>query len=132
MMEQKKRLNWLWALFYFIPFVFLGTLVDCLKGTMTGYWIALGGMMILFVISMFTKKSLIALIGNVVSAAISYGLSLVFLKAEEWSHYTKPFTPQSLIIGIAILLLIVQIALWVMVKKVKKNKEKKHEEKAAA
>lgn len=130
-MEQKKRLNWGWALLYLVPFVFLGVLVDCLKGTMTVYWIALGIMAILFVVALVTKKSLFAFVGNVVSAAISYGLSLVFLKAEDWSHYTKPFTPQSLIIIEAALILIVQIVLWVIVKRIKKKRNKKNEEATA-
>ena len=112
---------------YCVPYVFLGVLFDCLKGSMTVYLIALAMMMILFIMSLVAKKSWAFLLGNVVSGAISYGLSFLFLKAEKWSWYTKPFTPQTLIIIEAVLILVVQVVIWIIVKRIRKKKNKKEE-----
>lgn len=123
-MEKKKIVNWIWVIGYCIPFTFIGLLIDCLKGKLTGYWFMLAGILVLFIVAMLLKKTWVAFVGNVVSAAISYGLSLIFLKPEDWTYYIVIMTPQGMILTMAALLLAVQVILWSSFKKrgIKKNK----------
>ena len=130
-MNRKKITNTILAIGYCLPLAFAAVFMDWAKGQITYYWFFVGFMLALFFIALVEKKLWITIIGNVLSAAVSYGLSLLFMKPERWAEYSKLFTPQSWIITVSVLLAVLQLVFWILIRglaKRKKNKEKNKEE----
>ena len=130
-MNRKKITNTILAIGYCLPLAFAAAFMDWARGQITYYWFYVGFMLALFFIAFVEKKLWLSIIGNVVSAAVSYGLSLLFMKPEKWAEYSKLFTPQSWIITVSVLVAVLQIVFWILIRwiaKKRKNKEINKEE----
>ena len=130
-MNRKKITNTILAIGYCLPLAFAAVFMDWARGQITYYWFFVGFMLALFFIAFVEKKLWLSIIGNVVSAAVSYGLSLLFMKPEKWAEYSKLFTPQSWIITVSVLVAVLQIVFWILIRwiaKKRKNKEINKEE----
>ena len=130
-MNRKKITNTILAIGYCMPVAFAAVFMDWAKGQITYYWFYVGFMLALFFIAFVEKKLWLSIIGNLVSGAASYGLSLLFMKPEKWAEYSKLFTPQSWIITVSVLVAVLQIVFWMLIRwvaKRRKNKEIKKEE----
>ena len=123
-MNRKKITNTILAIGYCLPLAFAAVFMDWAKGQITFYWFYVGLMLSLFFIAFVEKKLWLALIGNVVSAASSYGCSLLFMKPENWAEYAKLHTPQSWIITVSVIMAALQILFWVLIRWVAKRKKK--------
>ena len=124
-MKKQKITNWILAIGYCIPVAFIAVLMDWANENIVFYWFMFSLMLALFFIAFVAKKTWLAMVGNVVSTAISYGLSLVFMKSETWMSYSKIYTPQGWIITISVVVLLIQILTWLLIKWIAKRKKVK-------
>ena len=105
---------------YCVPYAFFILYEDAMKSTYIS--IAVMGLCILLLCIMAMKKRKIGLIivGTLLSTGISYVCTALFLPGKEWSWYFKPFTTESLVIIIGVLLLVVQTIVYGIGVKLKK------------
>lgn len=123
-MNRKKITNTILAVGYCLPIAFAAVFMDWAKGQITFYWFYVAFMLSLFFIAFVEKKLWLAVLGNVVSAAVSYGVSLLFMKPEKWAEYSKLHTPQSWIITVSVIMLLLQILFWALIRWVAKRRKK--------
>lgn len=108
---------------YCIPFAFLSVNGDATSGTMLFYGVMLAGFALLCWGALKTNNVSVLYIGNVLSFVSSYAVAKLS-GLEPMGHYFKPFTSDSLIVAISVVVLIVHTII-VLIYKVKKRSNSK-------
>ena len=109
---------------YCVPYAFLAINGDATSGTMLFYGVMVATFSLLCWSSIKTNNMMIVFIGNVISFLSSYIVALSSdLEAMAW--YFKPFTAQSLLITISVVVTVIQV-IAVIVYKVKIRKAVKN------
>lgn len=111
---KKIGLNLLIIIAYCFPFVFFAMHTDFDKGSILGYLLMIVGTGILAYLSRLfnttlVKATLIFIIGNILSAFISYYFLGTMEGNERWDGFFKPFSPEPFFKGLCILNLIPQL-----------------------
>ncbi|MGF7535166.1 hypothetical protein AAGG74_16050 [Bacillus mexicanus] len=109
--------------FYCFPFVYFSMQQDFVNRSMLGYLIMIvATSLFAFLVKVFSN-SLLLIIGNVISALISFYFINGMAGNEQWDGYFKPLTPFQLLILVSVLNLIPQfLAIRVTNKYIRKNK----------
>ena len=118
-MEKKWLIRILLLLAYCVPYAFLSINGDANSGIMIFYGVMVVAFFLLCFVSIKTKNIAIIFIGNIFSFVFSYiCVMLGDLEAKAW--YFKPFTAQSLLMVISIVVTIIQVS--AVIGYMKKNK----------
>lgn len=107
------------VLLYFVPYGFMAILADVKNGAITGYVVAALIFGLLALLSGLTHHKLVALGGLLLSTLTS--LSLTMPRTREWSSYTKPFTPNGVLLLIMAIMLCLHVVIWKLIDRKKKN-----------
>ena len=91
---------------YCIPFAFLSVNGDATSGTMLFYGVMVAGFALLCWGALKTNNVAVLYIGNILSFVSSYAATKLS-GLEPMGHYFKPFTSQSLVVAISVVVLIV-------------------------
>lgn len=102
---------------YCVPYAFLAINGDATSGTMLFYGVMVAAFSLLCWSSIKTNNMMIVFIGNVISFLSSYIVALS-CDLESMAWYFKPFTAQSLLITISVVVTVIQV-IAVIVYKVK-------------
>lgn len=94
-----------------VPYAFLSIYEDAMSGSMYMYIVMLICVAALSIISAIKRVPAITYAGIMFSGVISTFFTGIFLKAEEWAYYFKPFTPQTWVIILTLILLFVHFLL---------------------
>ncbi|WP_316569403.1 hypothetical protein [Neobacillus sp. YIM B06451] len=106
---------------YCFPFGYFAMYQDYKDGSMLGYLLLILGPAILAFISKLKGYPFLILIGNLLSAGVSFYFSNQMAGVDRWGYYFKPFTANSLLLTVSLISLIPQvIAVLLAWKKVKK------------
>ena len=98
---------------YCVPYAFLSINGDATSGTMLFYGVMVVAFSLLCWGAIKTNNFAIVFIGNVLSFISSYTVAIMGdLEAMAW--YFKPFTAQSLLIAISIVVTVIQIIVAVV------------------
>ena len=118
-MEKKWIIRILLLIAYCVPYAFLSINGDANYGTMMFYGVMVVAFFLLCLVSIKTNNISIIFLGNILSF-VSSSISLMFGDLEAMSWYFKPFTAQSLLMVISIVVTIIQLSAVIRYKK--KNK----------
>ena len=102
---------------YCVPYTFLAINGDATSGTMLFYGVMVAAFSLLCWGSIKTNNMMIVLIGNVISFLSSY-IATLSGDLEARAGYFKPFTAESLLITISVVVTVIQV-ITVVVYKVK-------------
>ncbi len=108
---------------YCVPFAFLSVNGDATSGTMLFYGVMIAGFSLLCWGALRTNNAAVLYIGNVLSFVSSYAAAKLS-GLEPMGHYFKPFTSQSLIVAISVVVLIVHTII-VLIYRAKKRADGK-------
>lgn len=114
-MEKKWIIRILLLIAYCVPYAFLSINGDANYGTMMFYGVMVVAFFLLCLVSIKTNNIANIFIGNILSF-VSSGISLMFGDLEAMSWYFKPFTAQSLLMVISIVVMIIQVSALVVYK----------------
>ena len=114
-MEKKWIIRILLLIAYCVPYAFLSINGDANYGTMMFYGVMVGAFFLLCLVSIKTNNIANIFIGNILSF-VSSSISLMFGDLEAMSWYFKPFTAQSLLMVISIVVMIIQVSALVVYK----------------
>lgn len=94
---------------YCFPFVYFSMYKDFENGSMIGYLMMIILTSIIAFIGKFSYNTLALIVGNIVSAMISYYFISQMTGNERWEGYFKPLTASQLLIVVTFLNLIPQL-----------------------
>ena len=114
-MEKKWIIRILLLIAYCVPYAFLSINGDANYGTMMFYGVMVVVFYLLCLVSIKTNNIANIFIGNILSF-VSSSISLMFGDLEAMSWYFKPFTAQSLLMVISIVVMIIQVSALVVYK----------------
>ena len=114
-MEKKWIIRILLLIAYCVPYAFLSINGDANYGTMMFYGVMVVAFFLLCLVSIKTNNIANIFIGNILSF-VSSSISLMFGDLEAMSWYFKPFTVQSLLMVISIVVMIIQVSALVVYK----------------
>ena len=114
-MEKKWLIRILLLIAYCVPYAFLSINGDANYGTMMFYGVMVVAFFLLCFVSVKTNNIASIFIGNILSFVFS-SISLMFGDLEAMSWYFKPFTAQSLLMVISIVVMIIQVSVVVIYK----------------
>lgn len=114
-MEKKWIIRILLLIAYCVPYAFLSINGDANYGTMMFYGVMVVAFFLLCLVSIKTNNIANIFIGNILSF-VSSSISLMFGDLEAMSWYFKPFTAQSLLMVISIVVMIIQVSALVVYK----------------
>ena len=114
-MEKKWLIRILLLIAYCVPYAFLSINGDANYGTMMFYGVMVVAFFLLCFVSVKTNNIASIFIGNILSF-VSSSISLMFGDLEAMSWYFKPFTAQSLLMVISIVVMIIQVSVVVVYK----------------
>ena len=97
-MKDKQKI----LLCFLIPYTFIAILIDALFGNILGYLFMILCFVILSVELKKINQSNLVYIGILFSGMLSFYLTGIFLKAEDWTYYFTPFTPQLMIVMLSL------------------------------
>lgn len=104
---------------YCVPFAFLSVNGDAISGTILFYGVMIAGFALLCWGALKTSNAAVLYIGNILSFVSSYAAAKLS-GLEPMGHYFKPFTSQSLIVAISVVVLIVHMII-VLIYRAKKR-----------
>lgn len=114
-MGKKWLIRILLLIAYCLPYAFFAINGDANFGTMMFYYVMVVAFFLLCFVSIKTNNIASIFIGNILSF-VSSSISLMFGDLETMSWYFKPFTAQSLLMVISIVVMIIQISVVVVYK----------------
>ena len=110
------------VLLYCFPFVYFSMLQDFVNRSMLGYLVMIVATSILGYFCKLFSNSIFLIIGNILSAIISYYYIVEMAGNERWGGYFKPLTPDQLLIFVTFLNIIPQfLAIKIAIKYRNKN-----------
>ena len=116
-MKKTGLVRGLLLIAYCVPYTFLAINGDATSGTMLFYGVMVAAFSLLCWGSIKTNNMMIVLIGNVISFLSSY-IATLSGDLESRAGYFKPFTAESLLITISVVVTVIQV-ITVVVYKVK-------------
>ena len=106
---MKKYINQVLILFgYCVPYAFFAIYGDAQLHTMIFYGFMLLAIFLLLHLSLKLKNKRLVVVGNVLSFLSSYACTSIFF-TDNMGWYFKPFTSNSFLILISILILMIQL-----------------------
>lgn len=121
---KDKIIKGIILLCYCIPYSFMSINGDARYRTMIFYGIMLVCMGFLCIQSFKYHAIGYAVVGNILSAIISY-LCVISFMTENRNWYFKPFTPSTLTIFISIVAFLIHLFVWLTLKRSKKIQKRK-------
>ena len=116
--ETDSKMKYLILIFaiYAVPYIYLAMLADQLKGSIVAYGVMVLIMGILTWILAEMRNLFILIAGNILSYGSSV-LCITMFQTKAWGMHFKPLTPFVLATVIAVVMLVLQIALWNFIRK---------------
>lgn len=115
---KKMILNVLLIALYCFPFTYYAMYKDFSDASMVGYVFTIVLVTFNASLSALYGTKWAILIGNIISALVSYYFTANVTGPERWFGYFKPFQPTTLVIVVSILMLIPQmIAVFILKRK---------------